>query len=135
MALSLAAFASDKFIDISEAPQSVQTFAQKNFDGKAIASVSMDSTLFGIVVEDYEVVFCDGTKVKFDGDGNWRKISAKTSAVPSVLVPDAILNYIAKNFNASPVVEIKRTPYGYKTELSSKLELKFSHDFIFMGLD
>ena len=91
--------------------------------------------LFGAIVEDYKVVYTDGTEIEFNDSGNWTKIKAKTSSIPADLVPEKIRQYVKANFKNSPIVVLERKSSGYKVELASKQELKFDPNFIFVGLD
>ena len=88
-----------------------------------------------LLEQHYNVKLADGTEIEFDSDGVWKEISAKTSAVPNPIIPEAILNYIRDNFKSSPVIQIEKKEYGYKIELATKQELKFSKQFVFLGLD
>ncbi len=132
---AVAANAEDKVITFGELPQSAQDFSNATFKGKKIASAQRETILFGAITDGYKVVFTDGTKIEFDSDGNWTEISAKTSVVPSELVPDRIAKYVAENFKGSPVIELQKKSYGYKIKLASNSELKFNQNYIFIGLD
>ena len=100
-----------------------------------IISEGIDPQNFGAITDGYKVVFTDGTQIEFDSDGNWEEISAKTSSVPADLVPEKITKYIKDNFGGANVVELKKDKKGYKVELSTKQELEFNHNYIFIGLD
>ena len=132
---AVAANAEDKVITFGELPQSVQEFSNATFKGKKIASAQKETMLFGSITEGYKVVFTDGTKIEFDSDGNWKEVSAKTSVVPSELIPDRITKYIAENFKGSPVIGLEKESYGYKVKLATNSELKFNQNYIFIGLD
>ncbi len=134
-ASAVAANAEDKVITFGELPQSAQEFSNATFKGKKIASAQRETILFGSITDGYKVVFTDGTKIEFDSDGNWTEVSAKTSVVPAELVPDRITKYVAENFKGSPVIELKKKPYGYKIKLATNSELKFNQNYIFIGLD
>lgn len=127
--------AEDKVVTFTQIPQSAQEFTNANFKGKKIASAQMETSLFGAITDGYKVVFTDGTQIEFDSDGNWEEISAKTSSVPADLVPEKITKYIKDNFGGANVVELKKDKKGYKVELSTKQELEFNHNYIFIGLD
>ena len=126
---AITGYADDKFIDFSALPQTAQQFASANFKDKKVAVVKQDRSFLGAITDGY------GTEIEFDSDGVWKEISAKTSAVPNPIIPEAILNYIRDNFKSSPVIQIEKKEYGYKIELATKQELKFSKQFVFLGLD
>lgn len=132
---ALSANAEEKVISFNALPMAAQQFANANFAGKQMASAQMDTMLFGAIVEDYKVVYTDGTEIEFNDSGNWTKIKAKTSSIPADLVPEKIRQYVKANFKNSPIVVLERKSSGYKVELASKQELKFDPNFIFVGLD
>ena len=127
--------AEDKVVTFTQIPQSAQEFTNANFKGEKIASAQMETSLFGAITDGYKVVFTDGTEIEFDSDGNWEEISAKTSSVPSDLIPEKITKYIKDNFGGSPVVVLKKESKVFEVELATKQELKFNNNYIFIGLD
>ncbi len=132
---AITGYADDKFVDFSALPQTAQQFASANFKDKKVAVVKQDRSFLGAITDGYDIVYTDGTEIEFDSDGVWKEVSAKTSAVPNSIIPEAILNYIRDNFKSSPVIQIEKKEYGYKIELATKQELKFSKQFVFLGLD
>ena len=132
---ALSANAEEKVISFNALPMAAQQFANANFAGKQMASAQMETMLFGAIVEDYKVVYTDGTEIEFNDSGNWTKIKAKTSSVPADLVPEKIRQYIKENFKGLPIVKIEKDSKGYEIELSNGRDLKFDPNFIFIGLD
>ena len=128
---AITGYADDKFVDFSALPQTAQQFASANFKDKKVAVVKQDRSFLGAITDGYDI----GTEIEFDSDGVWKEVSAKTSAVPNSIIPEAILNYIRDNFKSSPVIQIEKKEYGYKIELATKQDLKFSKQFVFLGLD
>ncbi|WP_315599070.1 PepSY-like domain-containing protein [Porphyromonas endodontalis] len=56
--------------------------------------------------------------------------------VPKKIVPNAISNYVAKNFPGTSIRQIeKRRRGGYQVELSNGLELKFDSSLKFVRMD
>ncbi len=135
LACCLWANAEEKVIAYAQLPQSAQDFANANFKDKKLASALMDTTLLSMITEDYKVIYTDGTMLEFDSNGNWKEISAKTSAVPVDLIPEKILKYIKENFGGARVIVLEKDDDGYKVELATKQELKFNNNYIFIELD
>ena len=56
----------EKIITVDQLPVAAQSFIKKSYSDKTVVVVKKDSELFSTK---YEVVFGDGMKVEFDGDG------------------------------------------------------------------
>ena len=70
-------------------------------------------------------MFQDGTEIEFDSKGQWDNIDCKRAAVPAVLIPDAIAEYVRQSFPGQVIVKIDKETFGHEIELASGLELKF----------
>ena len=103
---AITGYADDKFVDFSALPQTAQQFASANFKDKKVAVVKQDRSFLGAITDGYDIIYTDGTEIEFDSDGVWKEVSAKTSAVPNSIIPEAILNYIRDNFKSSPFIQI-----------------------------
>jgi hypothetical protein len=57
------------------------------------------------------------------------------SAVPAVLVPEAIKQYVETNFSNCMITKIDKERHGYDIELSNDLELRFNHQGALIGMD
>ena len=84
---------------------------------------------------DYTVVLDDGTKIEFDGSGKWESIKNREGNMPAGVVPAKIATYISTNYPSTKVEKIERKRYGYEVELTSDLDLRFSTEGRFMGID
>lgn len=67
----------------------------------------------------YKVVFADGTQVKFRRNGMWREIKSRSRAVPSVVVPAQIADYVARNFPGTFLVGIEHTCREWEVKLNN----------------
>ena len=112
----------DVAISFKELPVIAQEIIQANFPKAKVALSKKEVDLFS---KSYDVIFTNGDKIEFDGEGQWEKISCKYSQVPSALIPSVILQYIKHNFADSPIVKIEREKRGYEVELKKGLELEF----------
>ena len=115
MMVSNVALADDRPIPVEQLPASAKTFVTNNFQGKKILYAEKDWN-------SYECRLDDGTKIDFTSKGEWKQVDCHgMSAVPAVLVPEAIKQYVETNFS--------------DIELSNDLELKFNRQGALIGMD
>ena len=78
---------------------------------------------------EYEVDLVSGADIDFMSDGQWKEVkAARGTAVPSEIIPSAIVKYVDTNFKGQTIVEISRKRGGYEVELSNGSELKLTED-------
>ena len=124
--------AGDTPIPAAKLPAAALAFVQKNFPDNAIVYAEKDTEFLKTT---YEVRFADGTKLKFDKNGEWDKVDCQMTAVPAAIVPSAIQQYVNTTFADALVVKIDKESYGYNVELSNDIDLKFSHNEKLIGYD
>lgn len=117
-------------LPINSLPVNVIAFVQQNFPDKQITSIEKEMTDNTI-----EVSLNDGTQIDFDDNGNWNAIYSQIDAVPSDVVPSAIMKIIDDNFPGTSVVEIDKEDYGYEVELPCGVFLHFNHNYQLLGFD
>ncbi|MBO8439519.1 MAG: PepSY-like domain-containing protein [bacterium] len=124
--------ANERPIDASQLPAAAQTFIKSNFQNIEIAFVEED---VDFASTSYDVLMKDGSKIEFDGSGNWKEIDCEYTEVPAAVIPQGIVTYISAKHPGFKVVKIDRKRYGYEVELNNKLEIKFAHDCSVLGYD
>ena len=129
-AFMLNGYAANNALPINSLPVNVITFVQQNFPDKQITSIEKEITDNTI-----EVSLNDGTQIDFDDNGNWNAIYSQIDAVPSDVVPSAIMKIIDDNFPGTSVVEIDKEDYGYEVELPCGVFLHFNHNYQLLGFD
>lgn len=122
----------ERQITLSELPAAAQQFINKHFSNELPSLVVLDK---GLVSNEYDVVFESGTKLEFNGEGEWSEIKCRTSAVPSDLVPKKIADYVAKKYPDTKIVELKREYREWEAKLSNGLELTFDKQFKLIDID
>ena len=120
--------AHDRIIPVTQHPAQAQTFIKTHFADKTVAYAKQDGAK-------YEVKFNDGAEVEFTRRGEWDKVDCKFSAVPDVLVPELIKNYVTTNFPGTMITKIDKERHGFDIELSNDLELKFDRTGNLMYID
>lgn len=129
IAIMMSALAyADKPIAVEKLPAEVRTFIQTNFPDKKIIFAEKDRNSFDCHLN-------DGTELEFTKKGVWKKIDCHKTAVPSAIIPEAIQEYVKSNFPDAFVTSIETERYGYDLELSNKLDLKFNHEGVLIGMD
>lgn len=133
MALMVPATAdNDRPIPPEQLPDAAKTFIKATFPEQVIAYAEIETSL---VKTQYEVRLNDGTKIEFNGKGEWDKVDCSFKAVPATLVPEVIASYVAANYPGSLIVKIDKELYGWDIELNNDLELKFSSTGQLLAID
>jgi len=127
------AAAKDVQIKFSELPQKAQTYVRTHFSESDIASVWKDTEM--LLVEDYTVVFNNGTEIEFYPSGEWKEVKSRGTEIPAKIIPSGIAQYVSQNYNGHPIKKISKKRYGYEVELSGGTDLEFSQNGKFLRID
>lgn len=122
---AIRATAGDTPVQVAQMPAASQNFIKKYF-----SDIQVDRAVVSdLEPKKYEVRFVNGTEIEFDARGEWTEVECEHGAVPEAIVPQKLLDYVAKNHPGRQVVAIKRNMRGYKLELDNDLDLKFDRDY------
>lgn len=122
----------DKPIDFVDLPEQAQTFVSNYFAEKTVALAKVESGLFR---KKYDVIFTDGTKLEFDGKGNWTEVDCRKSSVPADVVPTEISKYLASTYSDAQILKIEHEDGDYEVSLSSGMEITFNKKFQVIDID
>ena len=123
----------DKPIQISQMPKKAQSFVQKHFADQSVAVAKMETDFLD---KTFDVIFTNGDKVEFDKKGKWIKVDCKHTQVPSEIVPEAIQQYVAKNYPDAKVLKIELTDRkGYDVDLSNGFDIEFDKKMRVVEID
>ena len=122
----------DKVINKSQLPAQAQQFLSEHFAGIEITYAKEE---WEILKHSYEVRLADGTKIEFTSKGAWDEVECRFGEVPAAIIPQAIKDYINKNYPDSKVIYIEKDRNDYEVKLSNRLELKFDKDFNLYDID
>ena len=131
-AASLYTSAEDRPISVDKLPAEAQAFVSKYFANEEISHIILDRDVISV---DYKVTFISGTKLEFDSDGTWKEVETRGGVVPHDLVPQAIVEYVAKNYPNREITEIKRNHYYTEVTLNGGLELTFNRYYKLVDVD
>ena len=122
--MNLVAFAdNNKPIQVTDMPKAAQEFVKSHFADQSVAVAKVENDFMN---KSYDVIFTNGDKVEFDKKGNWTNVDCEHTQVPVAILPDAIRQYVAKNYPDAKVLKIEVTDRkGYDVELSNGFELEF----------
>lgn len=122
----------DTPITFNELPEAAKEFVHKHFGKEQVSHVTLDND---IIDKEYTLVFASGTKLEFNGDGDWKEVDCRYTEMPQGLVPEQINNYIKNNYPNSKIREIKREHGGWEVKITGGLELTFNRDFKLVDID
>ena len=131
-ALSCNVEADERPIESSQLPKSAREFIAKNFADTPILSTFVDRD---VMDTDYEVRLEDGTKIEFNGRGEWTDISNKRSGIPSSIIPHKLTEYVGRHYGDVSIISIERNSHSYEIKLSNGVELIFSLNGKLLGHD
>ena len=122
----------DRPIKADQLPAPAQEFIKQHFSKSTISFAKIDDEL---TYKEYEVMLADGTKLEFNGDGEWKDVDCKYGAVPAAIVPKQIKDYLAQNYPQAVVLGIDYERKQYEVRLNNHLELTFDKNFRLIDID
>lgn len=139
MATASAAFATtmyinnnDRPVEFNELPAKAKSFIQENFANEEVSHIILDKD---IVCSDYTVSFLSGTKLEFDGSGDWTEIDCGRASVPEALVAQQIAEYVKAKHPNNTITELKREHGNTEVKLNGGLELTFNSRYRIVDVD
>jgi hypothetical protein len=121
----------DKSVLPEQLPEQVQTFVKESFPSQTIVYAEKD---WGFLGSEYEVTLTDGTRVDFDNNDVWEKISCNTG-IPMSLLPATVASYVNSRFPGIAVVEVSKKSYGFKVELANDIDVKLNEQGALIEMD
>lgn len=109
--------------DSSVLPAKSRQFLTEHFAGIPVSNIKIEKEL--MLIDNYDVILTDGTKVEFNRKGEWEEIKRHKKAVPSAIVPASIRKYIKQHYPSAKVVAISKDSRDYEIDLDNRIELKF----------
>lgn len=125
--MSTECFADSNPIPAERLPQAAKSFIQKEFANAKIEYAERD-------MDGYLCRLDNGIDILFNLKGVWTKMDGSVRTVlPASVIPHSIYNYVKTNYPNAGITQIEKGRYGYKVELSSKYNLKFTRHGKFIG--
>ena len=123
----------DKPIQVTEMPKAAQAFIKSHFAKQSVAVAKMENDFIN---KSYDVIFTNGDKVEFDKKGIWTSVDCEHTQVPVAVIPQAIQEYVSKNYPNAKVIKIEKTDLkGYDVDLNNGFDLEFDKKFRVVEID
>ncbi|MDY3979968.1 MAG: PepSY-like domain-containing protein [Tidjanibacter sp.] len=119
--LSMVARGAD--ITMKQLPKTAQAFITQYFPTDRIAKIGMNTDRS---TKEYKVLFQDGSKIKFDQNGQWTKIKLRNDSIPVEIIPEYITTYVWEMYPNILIMSIEQEGTGHEVELSDGTELTFN---------
>lgn len=131
--VGMQAMAQETVVDQGQLPDQAKNFMAQYFSNQAIANVVKDR---GVFKTEYEVYLKDGSKLEFDGEGQWKEVKSKTEPLSNMaFIPEAIRNYVVQNYANQSIKAIEKGSRKYEVKLTNGLELEFGLAGNFLRID
>lgn len=132
MFAGMASADNDRIVPYENLPAKAQEFVKKYFPSEKVSYVKEEADFMEL---SYEVVFAQGTKVEFTGQGEWKEVDCRYSTLNEDLVPAQIRSYVKQNFPDTKFVKIEKGYRDYEVKLTNRLELTFDFNFNLVDID
>lgn len=132
MFAGIASADNDRIVPYENLPAKAQEFVKKYFPSEKVSYVKEEADFMEL---SYEVVFVQGTKVEFTGQGEWKEVDCRYSTLNEELVPEQIRAYVKQNFPDTKFVKIEKGYRDYEVKLTNRLELTFDMNFNLVDID
>ena len=130
--LVLPAAAEDVEIQFDQLPEKAQKVVKKAFPDTKIKKVEMERRASLI---QYEVKLSGGIKMQFNKDGKFTECECIKSAVPDMLIPEKIRNYLKKEFPGRTVMRIEHDSKLFEILLNNGDERSFNSSYRLIDID
>ena len=122
----------DKVINKSQLPAPAQQFINEHFAGIDITYAKEE---WDFLKHSYEVRLANGAKIEFTSKGVWDEVECRFGEVPAAIIPQAIREYVDKNYAGAKIIYIEKDRNDYEVKLSNRLELKFDKEYRLYDID
>lgn len=122
----------ENVVEFKDLPSKAQIFLNDYFPGVEIKTAERQQIQTVIM---YDVILENGYEIMFNSEGEWQEVDAPDGkSIPSGIAPEAIEEYINKNYSDYGINEINKTGDGYNVELTTGLEMSFNELGEFTGI-
>lgn len=122
----------ERAVSADRMPKKARMFLMQYFPEEKVLYAKKECEFFEVT---YEVVFMNGDKVKFRGNGKWKQIDCRRRLVPPSVVPPHVSMKIQDIYPGSGIVEIERDCRKVEVKMMNGMELTFDRRGNLMGLD
>ena len=130
--LVLPVAAEDVEITFDKLPEKAQKVVKKAYPDTKIKKVDMERRASLI---QYEVKLAGGIKLQFSKEGNFTECECTTGSVPTVLIPEKIREFVAKEFPNREIRRIEHDNKLFELLLDNGIELSFNSSYRLIDID
>lgn len=123
--------AQDRYLKVEEYPTQITSYAKEHFSKSDIVSIKEEKDKRKI---EYEVKLRNMEELEFDQDYKIKSVESKNE-LPNSVIPQQILDYVAKNHPNQVILEWKIKRNKQEIELDNDLEIQFDLNGNFIKID
>jgi len=124
--------ADEKEIPFDKLPEKAQKVIKQAFPESKVKKVEMERRASLI---QYEVKLTDGTKLQFSKDGNLTECECTKTAVPAILIPAKIRDFVASEFPDREIYSFEHDGKLFELLLDNGDELSFNRSYRLIDID
>lgn len=121
-----------KPIAFEQLPVQAQDFVKTHFANVKVLVVTYEKDL---LEKSYDVALANGTKLEFDGKGEWTDVNCPKGEVPGKVIPEGVKTYLNASFPNVKVRKIERDAREYEVTLENGTEITFNKSFQVKDID
>lgn len=121
----------EEVIPVGEIPSEITTYINTHFPSNSVVSAIMETE--GTIVT-YDITLTDSVELEFNSLFEIIAIDSEVQ-LPDSVIPQAILNYVTQNYPNNFIVAWELETNGQQIELNNDVELIFTLDGVFVGVD
>lgn len=130
--LAMPVMAEDIEIRFDQLPEKARKVLVKAFPDTKVKKVEMERRASLI---QYEVKLSGGIKMQFSKDGSFTECECTKGAVPSLLIPSRIRDFVAREFAGSEIRRIEHDNKLFEILLDNGDELSFNSSYRLIDID
>lgn len=131
--MSVGVMAQDISITAGQLPKTVTELIDEAFPDDSIKSIKIEKRASLV---QYEVRLTGKVKLQFSKDGKFTQCECSGKrAVPQVLVPGRITEYVEKNYKGHKVMNLEHDSKLWEVVLDNGVELDFNESFRLVDVD
>lgn len=121
----------EEVIPVGEIPSEITTYINTHFPSNSVVSAIMETE--GTIVT-YDITLTDFVELEFNSLFEIIAIDSEVQ-LPDSVIPQAILNYVTQNYPNNFIVAWELETNEQQIELNNNVELIFTLDGVFVGVD
>ncbi len=127
-----AATLDDTPVEVKSLPEAARKYIKHAFPNCEILYATKDVDFMNT---EYKVTLASGYVIEFDHKGSWEEIDGKGKALPTAIIPEALLHTLQKRFPGRVITKLSLDRGNYDTKLDNGLEVEFDSSGRILEID